>query len=119
VIHTSGSSDGLALALRIAGFEATIVEMSWYGDRAVPVALGEGFHTRRLTLKSSQVGRVAASQRARWDTRRRMHLALTLLTDDALDLLISGESAFDALPQVMAQLATAPGDALCHRIRYD
>ena len=119
VIHTSGSPEGLALALRIAGFEATIVEMSWYGDRAVPVALGEGFHARRLTLKSSQVGRVAASQRARWDTRRRMHLALTLLTDDALDVLISGESAFDALPQVMAQLAAAPGDALCHRIRYD
>src|SRR5471032_194937 len=119
VIHTSGSPEGLALALRIAGFEATIVEMSWYGNHAVPVALGEGFHARRLTLKSSQVGRVAASQRARWDTRRRMHLALTLLTDDALDVLISGESAFDALPQVMAQLAAAPGDALCHRIRYD
>jgi 2-desacetyl-2-hydroxyethyl bacteriochlorophyllide A dehydrogenase len=119
VIHTSGSPEGLALALRIAGFESTIVEMSWYGNHTVPVALGEGFHARRLTLKSSQVGRVATSQRARWDTRRRMHLALTLLTDDALDVLVSGESAFDALPQVMAQLAAAPGDALCHRIRYD
>jgi 2-desacetyl-2-hydroxyethyl bacteriochlorophyllide A dehydrogenase len=119
VIHTSGSPEGLALALRIAGFEATIVEMSWYGNGTVPIALGEGFHARRLTLKSSQVGRVAASQRARWDTRRRMHLALTLLTDDALDVLVSGESTFDALPQLMAQLAAAPGDALCHRIRYD
>jgi threonine dehydrogenase-like Zn-dependent dehydrogenase len=118
VIHASGSPAGLALALRIAGFEATIVEMSWYGDHAVPLALGEGFHARRLTLASSQVGRVAASQRSRWDTRRRMHLALTLLTDDALDVLITGESPFDALPQVMAELAAAPGDALCHRIRY-
>jgi threonine dehydrogenase-like Zn-dependent dehydrogenase len=26
-----------------AGFEATIVEMSWYGDQAVSVPLGEGF----------------------------------------------------------------------------
>ena len=118
VIHASGSPAGLALALRIAGFEATIIEMSWYGDHAVPLALGEGFHARRLTLTSSQVGRVAASQRSRWDTRRRMHLALTLLTDDALDVLITGESPFDALPQVMAELAAAPGDALCHRIRY-
>jgi 2-desacetyl-2-hydroxyethyl bacteriochlorophyllide A dehydrogenase len=118
VIHTSGSPTGLELALRVAGLETVIVEMSWYGDRVVPLALGEGFHARRLTLKSSQVGRVASSQRARWDTRRRMQLALTMLTDPALDVLITGESDFDALPQVMAQLAATPGDALCHRIRY-
>jgi NADPH:quinone reductase-like Zn-dependent oxidoreductase len=119
VIHTSASSDGLALALRIAGLEATVVEMSWYGDRSVPVALGEDFHSRRLTLVSSQVGRVPAAQRARWDARRRMQLALALLADPVLDALITGESPFDALPQVMATLASAPGDTLCHRIKYD
>jgi hypothetical protein len=118
VIHVSGSAAGLELALRVAGFEATIVELSWYGDQAVPVALGEGFHARRLTLRSSQVGHVATSQRARWDTRRRMQLALSMLTDPALDVLITGESAFEALPDVMAQLAAAPGNTLCHRIRY-
>ena len=118
VIHASGSASGLALALRIAGFEATIVEMSWYGDQAVPVALGEGFHARRLTLKSSQVGSVASTQRARWDTSRRMTLALSMLADPALDVLITGESEFDALPEVMAQLAMSPGNTLCHRIRY-
>ena len=118
VIHASGSASGLALALRLAAFEAVIVEMSWYGDQAVPVALGEGFHTRRLTLKSSQVGSVAVTQRARWDTTRRMQLALSMLADPALDALITGESDFDALPEVMAALASAPGDTLCHRIRY-
>ena len=118
VIHTSGSPAGLELALTIAGFEATIVEMSWYGSQAVPLALGEGFHARRLTLRSSQVGSVAASQRARWDARRRMQLALDLLADRALDVLITGESSFDELPDVMGRLATAPGDTLCHRIRY-
>src|SRR6267378_1477007 len=94
VIHASGSPAGLELALRVAGFEATVAELSWYGDRAVSVALGEAFHTRRLTLKSSQVGSVAQSQRARWDTRRRMQLALALLADPALDVLITGESDF-------------------------
>jgi NADPH:quinone reductase-like Zn-dependent oxidoreductase len=118
VIHASGSSAGLALALRVAGFEATIVEMSWHGAGEVPLPLGEAFHARRLTIKSSQVGSVAASQRARWDTRRRMALALSMLADPALDILITGESAFDALPQLMAQLASAPGDTLCHRVRY-
>ena len=118
VIHASGSPAGLELAIRVAGFEATVVELSWYGSQTVPLALGEGFHARRLTLKSSQVGHVAASQRARWDVRRRMQLALALLADPALDALISGESGFDALPEVMAKLAASPGDALCHRIRY-
>ncbi|MGH9139764.1 MAG: zinc-dependent alcohol dehydrogenase [Vicinamibacterales bacterium] len=119
VVHASGSPSGLALALGLAAFEATIVEMSWYGDGAVPVALGEAFHARRLTLKSSQVGSVATTQRARWDTRRRMQLALSMLTDPALDILITGESDFEALPTVMARLAADPGNALCHRIRYE
>jgi len=118
VLHASGSAAGLALALRLAGFEATIVEMSWYGDQVVSVPLGEDFHARRLVLKSSQVGSVAASQRARWNTRRRMQLALSMLADPALDALITGESHFDALPEVMSELAAAPGNTLCHRIRY-
>ena len=118
VIHVSGSPDGLQQALGIAGFEATIIEMSWFGDRQVALPLGGAFHSRRLTIKSSQVGHVAASQRARWDTRLRMAQALSLLTDPALDVLITGESAFDDLPDVMARLAHAPGDALCHRIKY-
>jgi hypothetical protein len=118
VVHASGSAEGLALALEAAGVETTVVELSWYGDRAVSIALGEGFHARRLTLKSSQVGSVARSQRPRWNTRRRMQFALTLLAHVELDALITGESAFDALPEVMAGLATAPGNTLCHRIKY-
>jgi threonine dehydrogenase-like Zn-dependent dehydrogenase len=118
VIHASGSAAGLDLALRVAGFEATIVEMSWYGDQAVTLPLGEGFHARRLTLVSSQVGSIASAQRARWDTRRRMQLALSLLNDAVLDVLITGESDFESLPATMAQLAAAPGGTLCHRIRY-
>src|SRR5256885_15868196 len=117
-LFRSGSADGLALALLVAGFEATVVELSWYGDRNVPVALGGSFHARRLTLKSSQVGHVADGQRARWDTRRRMTFALTMLAHDELETLITGESEFDELPSAMARLASAPGDTICHRIKY-
>jgi len=118
VVHSSGSPAGLELALRVAGFESTITELSWYGDREVPVALGQTFHSRRLTLKSSQVGAVARSQRTRWDARRRMRLALALLSDPALDALITGESDFEAMPRLMAEIASQPGDTLCHRIKY-
>ncbi len=118
VLHCSGSPQGLDLACRLAGFEATVVEMSWYGTTVVPLSLGEAFHAQRLRLQSSQVGHIAPAQRARWTTSRRMQFVLALLADPALDALISGESPFASLPAVMAQLATAPGDTLCHRIRY-
>jgi threonine dehydrogenase-like Zn-dependent dehydrogenase len=118
VIHASGSAAGLAEGLRLAGFEATVLELSWHGGRAVPLPLGEGFHSRRLTLRSSQVGSVATAQRPRWDHRRRLALALSLLADPVLDGLITGEDAFDDLPALMARLASDPGDTLTHRIRY-
>jgi threonine dehydrogenase-like Zn-dependent dehydrogenase len=118
VVHASGTASGLDLALSLAGFEARIVEMSWYGTDRVALELGGSFHAKRLTLVSSQVGQVAATQRTRWDRRRRMALALSMLKAPLLDVLITGESDFDRLPEVMAKLASAPGDTLFHRIRY-
>ena len=118
VIHASGSPEGLATSLELAGFEAIVTEMSWFGSRAVSLPLGEAFHARRLTIRSSQVGHVSPIQRSRWDRRRRMQLALSLLVAAELDALISGESHFDDLPVVMRELASGERDALCHRIRY-
>jgi threonine dehydrogenase-like Zn-dependent dehydrogenase len=119
VLHTSGSATGLELALQVAGFESTIVEMSWYGKDVVPVALGEAFHAQRLTLRSSQVGHVATAQRARWDSTRRMTLAIDLLRNPVLDTLLTGESEFVALPHTLAKLSATPGDTLCHCVTYD
>lgn len=118
VIHASGQPDGLVSALAIAGLEATIVEASWFGSRPVLLPLGEHFHSRRLTIRSSQVGRVPPDRAPRWSFQRRMTLALDLLRDPALDALITGESAFEDLPDVMARLSHDPAGALCHRIRY-
>jgi threonine dehydrogenase-like Zn-dependent dehydrogenase len=118
VVHSSGSAAGLSTALELAGFEAQVVELSWYGTRQVAAPLGEAFHSRRITLRASQVGAVATAQRARWDRRRRMSLALSLLRAPELDHLISGEDDFHDLPQVMKDLARESSDALCHRIRY-
>jgi NADPH:quinone reductase-like Zn-dependent oxidoreductase len=118
VLHSSGTAEGLSLALRIAGFEATVVELSWYGDRPVTVALGETFHARRLTLKSSQVGAIGPARRARWSLRRRMQLVLSLLAEPALDVLINSEGSFEELPQTLERLSRAPGDVIMHRVNY-
>ena len=118
VFHASGQAKGLRSALGAAGLEATIVEVSWFGSQPVTLSLGEAFHARRLTLRSSQVGRLHPDRSPRWDHRKRMELALVLLGEPRLDVLITGESAFEDLPEVMAALSRDPGDALCHRIRY-
>lgn len=118
VIHASGAPEGLLLALELAAFEATVIEMSWYGNKLVPLPLGEAFHALRLTLKSSQVGSIAPSHRATWSYERRLAHALELLADDRLDVLINSESAFSDLPAVMPRLVAGGGDVLCHRITY-
>lgn len=118
VFHASGNPAGLATALALADFEATVIEASWYGITPVTLPLGEGFHAKRLTLRSSQVGSVSPRQRARLSHRQRLEIALALLADDRLDGLITGESAFTELPEVMARLSDGSLPALCHRIRY-
>jgi 2-desacetyl-2-hydroxyethyl bacteriochlorophyllide A dehydrogenase len=118
VVHASGNPDGLGAALAVADVEATIVDASWYGTRPVTVPLGEAFHSRRLKIVSSQVGRIPPHKAPRWTYARRMQLALELLRDARLEVLITGEDDFDALPAVLERLSREPGDALCHRIRY-
>jgi len=118
VVHASGAPAGLVSALAVAGPEAVVVEASWFGSVPVAVPLGENFHSRRLVLKSSQVGRVSPSRRIRWSTQRRLALALRLLRHPALDVLVTGECDFDALPEVMSTLSRDAGQTLCHRVRY-
>jgi threonine dehydrogenase-like Zn-dependent dehydrogenase len=118
VFHASGTAEGLATALAIAGYEATIVEMSWYGSRAVPVALGGAFHSRRLTLRSSQVGAVPTARQRRWSRQRRLSLAMSLLRDPVFDLLLSGESRFAEMPELMPRLTADPAGTLCHTLSY-
>ncbi len=118
VIHASGQPEGLKTALALAAFEAVVLEMSWYGNREVPLPLGENFHSKRLELRASQVSALAGAQRARWTHRRRLALALSLLDDPCLDRLITGESAFRDLPKTMARVTDEPGGVLCHRITY-
>jgi len=117
VFHASGTAEGLALALSLAGFEATMVEMSWYGSKPVAVDLGGAFHSQRLTILSSQVGSVSPARRARWDYRRRLSKALSLCADPCLDVLVTDETQFADIPARLPEILGAPG-ALCHLIRY-
>lgn len=118
VIHASATSEGLAMAIDLAGTEAAIIEASWYGATMTHVPLGGAFHQRRLRIVGSQVGRVPAHRAARWTYARRLAKALQLLADPVLDVLISGETAFDELAENYEAILKDPG-TLCHRIRYE
>jgi threonine dehydrogenase-like Zn-dependent dehydrogenase len=118
VVHTSATSEGLQLSVDLLAAEGTVVELSWYGDRAVRLALGGSFHSGRLGIRASQVGEVAAARRTRRTRTDRLRLALDLLRDPAFDALITGHSPFDELPGVMARLAEGSLPALCHTITY-
>jgi NADPH:quinone reductase-like Zn-dependent oxidoreductase len=118
VFHASGSAAGLATALRLAGDEAAVIELSWYGIEEVPIPLGEAFHSRRLRLVSSQVGRVAPSHRARWSPQRRLAAALNLLADPALDALLAPAVRFEDLPARLPAIFAAESGVLCQLIDY-
>ncbi|WP_181708426.1 zinc-dependent alcohol dehydrogenase [Chthonobacter rhizosphaerae] len=117
VVHASATGDGLATAIAAAGFEATVVEASWYGDADVPARLGGAFHSQRLRLVCSQVGHVPPDRRARFSAERRLITALGLLADDRLDALISGETAFSDAPAAYPGILASP-TTLCHVFRY-
>lgn len=118
VVHASATEQGLARSLELLTPEGTVLELSWYGDRQVSLPLGEAFHSRRLVIRSSQVGTVSPARRASRTYADRLALALELLADPALDALVTGESAFEELPQVMPRLTSGEIPALCHRVRY-
>ncbi|MDQ1066294.1 zinc-dependent alcohol dehydrogenase [Streptomyces canus] len=117
VVHASATEQGLARSLELLSAEGTVLELSWYGDRKVALPLGEAFHSRRLVIRSSQVGTVSPARGNR-SFGDRLALALKLLADPALDALITGESAFEELPEVMPKLASGEMPALCHLVRY-
>jgi threonine dehydrogenase-like Zn-dependent dehydrogenase len=119
VLHASATSAGLQRSLDLLAPEGTVIDLSWYGDSQVRLSLGGAFHSRRLAIRASQVGTLSPGRRARRTQADRLALALELLRDPAFDALVTGQSRFCELPDVMARLAAGSLPALCHTITYD
>jgi NADPH:quinone reductase-like Zn-dependent oxidoreductase len=118
VFHTSGHPEGLSTALTLAGNEASVIELSWYGTRRVAAPLGEAFHSRQLRLVSCQVGHIEASHRPRWSYGRRLQAALGLLCDARLDALLETAVPFQGLVEHLPRLFSADNHSLCQVIDY-
>jgi 2-desacetyl-2-hydroxyethyl bacteriochlorophyllide A dehydrogenase len=118
VVHASSTSAGLQRSLDLLGTEGTVLDLSWYGDSEVTLRLGGAFHSGRLAIRASQVGRVSPARSARRTSRDRLRLALELLRDPAFDALVTGSSPFEDLPTVMRDLEDGSLEAVCHTITY-
>jgi threonine dehydrogenase-like Zn-dependent dehydrogenase len=119
VVHASATSAGLRRSLDLLAPEGTVIDLSWYGDIEVRLPLGGAFHASRLSIRASQVGTVSPARSGRRTRSDRLALALDLLRDPAFDALVTGQSPFDELPDVMTRLAAGSLPALCHTITYD
>jgi NADPH:quinone reductase-like Zn-dependent oxidoreductase len=104
VFHTSASAEGLTTALNISGI--------------VAVPLGGAFHSRRLKLISSQVGKVAPSQRAKFTHRQRLEAAIKLTAHPHLDALLTPAVSFRELPTVLPDILKPRSGVLCQLISY-
>jgi threonine dehydrogenase-like Zn-dependent dehydrogenase len=119
VVHASATGAGLQLSLDLLVPDASVLDLSWYGDTEVSLSLGGSFHSSRLSVRASQVGAVSAARRGRRTTGERLALALDLLRDPAFDAVVTGASPFEDLPDVMTRLADGSLPALCHTVTYD
>jgi NADPH:quinone reductase-like Zn-dependent oxidoreductase len=119
VVHASATSAGLQRSLELLAPEGTVIDLSWYGDSEVRLSLGGAFHSRRLGIRASEVGTLSPARSGRRESAERLALALELLRDPAFDALLTGQSHWSELPDVMARLADGSLPALCHTINYE
>ncbi|MFQ5567632.1 MAG: zinc-binding alcohol dehydrogenase [Paracoccaceae bacterium] len=118
VFHSTGTAAGLQSAIDALAFEGRVIELSWFGDRPVGLMLGGAFHSRRLTVRASQVGHVAPARRATTTRRDRLAEALALLADPRFERLITGEIAFTDLAAEIPRLLAPDAPGTATRIRY-
>ena len=114
VVHASATAAGLQRSLELLAAEGT-------RDRAQLVRRPPGRAVRSAVPSTPAGWRSAPARSASCPrpsagaaTADRLALALDLLRDPAFDALITGESPFDELPEVMARLAAGELPALCH-----
>lgn len=118
LFHCSSSAAGLQWAIDNSAFEASIIELSWYGTQKITLDLGGHFHQQRKRLISSQVSEVAAPKRSTESRESRAREVLSLLDDQTLDQLLYPRIQFNDLPDFMAALYRQQQNVLAPVVEY-
>lgn len=104
VVEVSGNPAALRDALGLLGHEGTVLVASWYGSRPVALPLGDAFHRRRLTIRSTQVSTIPAAQSSMWTVERRRRTAAKLLNELRLGRLATHEFPIAHAAQAFASV---------------
>lgn len=116
--NCSASEEGLQFCLDHTGKEGRVVELSWYGTKAVQINLGKHFHSRRLQLICSQVSNIPSKQTARWGFQRRKQTVLNLLRDPEFDRHLTNIVPFREAPAFFQKLRSGELDGLGYCLSY-
>lgn len=118
-IEVSGAPAALQTAIDSVLPEGAVVVASWYGTKAVPLMLGGAFHRGRVTLRSSQVGRLNPALSPRWDYARRLHTAIEFLPRLRLVELITHRFPLDDAPAAYQLIDGWPEETGQVMLTYD
>jgi 2-desacetyl-2-hydroxyethyl bacteriochlorophyllide A dehydrogenase len=117
-IEATGAPSALQAAIVATGQEGTVVVLSFFGTRQVPLVLSPEFHYRRLRVISSQVSSMGSGLQPRWSPERRNAVAFDLLRREWLLTPVSHELPFDRAPEAYSILDKTPQDAMGIVLKY-
>ena len=106
--HTTGNEQALQICLDSLAFEGKLIELSWYGNRAISLHLGATFHQQRKQIISSQVGSIPSARSGRWDFKRRKQVVFELLKNPLYDQLPKEIWAFAQTPILFEKIRQNP-----------
>lgn len=119
LVETSGAPAALADGLALLAHEGTALVGSWYGTKPVALPLGEHFHRRRLTIRSSQVSTIPVAAQGRWTNARRRATARELLDVLPLKSLATTEFALSDAADAYTALDRRNPGVLHAALRYE
>jgi 2-desacetyl-2-hydroxyethyl bacteriochlorophyllide A dehydrogenase len=117
-IEASGTAPALQAAINVTGQEGTIVVVSFFGTKVVPLVLAPEFHYGRQRIISSQVSSLGSGLQPRWTPARRDATSARLLGEDWLETPVTHRLPFSQAPEAYRLLDTQPDQAMSVVLGY-
>jgi 2-desacetyl-2-hydroxyethyl bacteriochlorophyllide A dehydrogenase len=117
-IEATGAPAALQAAIRCTAQEGTIVAVSFFGTRVVPLVLSPEFHFRRQRIVSAQVSNIGSGLQPRWSFTRRTNVAFDLLRQAWLHTPVSHRFPFEQAPAAYQLIDNRPEEVLGVLLTY-
>jgi threonine dehydrogenase-like Zn-dependent dehydrogenase len=112
VIECTGNTAALNEAIRVAGFQGTVVVVSFLAGEAHGLYLGDEFHHNHVRLISSQAAGVNPDLHPRWTSERKLQAALDILPRLNLDGWITHRFPFEQAHHAYEMVDQKPDECI-------